>query len=97
MFSIEPPLSAAELAYQCGGKPPCTLKWQPGMLCFDLPNTSWTLPSGAVVPGLNWRAAILGYRSAAAASGTTANMLQYGALLGFTPDELVLLRLAMVT
>ena len=42
------------------------------MLCFDLPNASWTLDDGKTVPGLNERAAILGYRSAAAASGTTS-------------------------
>ena len=36
--SIEPPLSPAELAYQCGGAlPPCALRWQPGRLCFELP------------------------------------------------------------
>ena len=118
--SIEPPLSKAELSYQCGSssssqsgggsgsdtaagtaaaaaKPPCILKWQPGMLCFDLPNASWTLDDGKTVPGLNERAAILGYRSAAAASGTTANMLQLGTLLGFAPDsdEMVLIRLTM--
>ena len=114
--SIEPPLSAAELAYQCAGeKTPCKLKWKPGALCYDLPNTSWTLPSppeaadasaagssssssssgGQVVAGLNERAAKLGYRSAAAASGTTANMLQLAKLLGFAADELVILRAAM--
>lgn len=39
--SIEPPLSPAELAYQCGGAPPpCALRWQPGGLCFELPMVS---------------------------------------------------------
>ena len=66
---------------------PCVLQWQPGMLCYDLPNATWTLqPSGEVVIGLNERARQLGYRSAAAASGTTANMLEMGKLLGFKGD-----------
>ena len=100
--SIEPPLSAAELAYQCGSATsPCHLHWKPGALCYDLPNVSWVLPATSptepprVVPGLNERAARLGYRSAAAASGTTANMLQLAALLGFSSDELVILRATM--
>ena len=102
--SIQPPLSKAELAYQCARAPqprsvatppPCTLQWQPGMLCFTLPNISWTLSDGSTVAGLSERAALLGYRSAAAASGTTANMLQMAELLGFSSDERVLLRLAM--
>ena len=29
------------------------------------------------------------------ASGTTANVLRYGLMLGFSPDELVLLRLVL--
>ena len=121
--SIEPPLSEAELAYQCGGAAgagdeedeggvegsreksresragPCELKWEPGAQCFQLPNASWTLPDATgntvTVPGINARAALLGYRSCAAASGTTANMLQLGTLLGFRADELVLLRATM--
>lgn len=88
--SIEPPLSPDELAYQCAGQPPpCPLQWQPGALCYTLPNASWTLESGEVVPGVNERAALLGYRSAAAVSGTTANMLQLAELLGFGPHERV--------
>ena len=47
------------------------------------------------VPGYLARAQKLGYRTVAAASGTTANVLQYGLMLGFTPDEMVLLRLTM--
>ena len=93
--SIQPPLSAAELAYQCGdAAPPCALHWQPGRLCFDLTNASWQLPSmeGGKAPsrasrataGLNERVARLGYRSVAAASGTTANMLQMARLLGLS-------------
>ena len=61
-----------------------------------IPPASWTLPSGEAVIGLNERARRLGYRSAAAASGTTANMLQLSKLLGFTsPDEMALIRLTM--
>jgi hypothetical protein len=47
------------------------------------------------VPGFLARAEKLGYRTVAAASGTTANVLQYGLMLNFTPDEMVLLRLTM--
>ena len=93
--AIEPPLSAAELAYQCGdAPPPCALRWQPGRNCFELPAVNWTLPSGEAVPGLAVRAAALGYRLAAAVSGTTANVLQMARLLGFSPAECVPLRLA---
>ena len=75
----------------------CELKWHPGALCFDLPNASWVLPpSGERVPGLNERAALLGYRSAAAASGTTANMLQLAPYLGLQGDELAILRAALL-
>ena len=92
--SLEPPLSAAEIAYQCGGKaPPCKLQWNPGMLCYDLPNASWVVPPATKPsPGLNERAALLGYRSVAAASGTTATVLEMAKLLGFTSDELALFR-----
>ena len=48
-----------------------------------------------VTPGLIGRAAILGYRLVAGASGTTANVLQMAKLLGFAPDELVVLRATM--
>ena len=42
--SIEPPLSAAEAAYQCAPQPPpCKLKWNPGKLCYNLTNASWPL------------------------------------------------------
>lgn len=95
--SLEPPLSTAELSYQCGAlPPPCKLQWQPGASCFDLPNVSWELPSGQVLPGLRERVASAGYRAAAGASGTTANILQLALLLGFTSEELVVIRLAML-
>ena len=74
---------------------PCRLQWQPGALCYTLPNASWTLASGQVVPGVNERAALLGYRSAAAVSVTTAHMLQLGEFLGFGKQELVVLRATM--
>ena len=94
--SIRPPLSQAEIAYQCGSKPPpCMLQWQPGSLCYELRNVSWTLADGEVVPGVTERAARLGYRTAAAVSGTTANMLQLARLLGFRAEELVVLRATM--
>jgi len=83
--AIKPPLSPAELAYQCGAATPCTLRWQPGLSCFELPSVNWTLPSGEDVPGL-----------AAAVSGTTANVLQMATLLGFSADERVVLRAAML-
>jgi len=95
--SIAPPLSAAELKYQCNGTtPPCKLQWYPGQLCFDvLPVSFGNSSAGAPIPGYAQRAAALGYRTAAAASGTTSNMLQYARLLGFTSAELVLFRAAM--
>lgn len=94
--AIKPPLSPAELAYQCGAATPCTLRWQPGLSCFELPSVNWTLPSGEDVPGLAARASSLGYRTAAAVSGTTANVLQMATLLGFSADERVVLRAAML-
>jgi len=48
------------------------------------------------VPGLAARASSLGYRTAAAVSGTTANVLQMATLLGFSADERVVLRAAML-
>jgi len=65
------------------------------MLCFDLPSAPWVLPDGQEVAGLTERAARLGYRSCAAASGTTANMLQMAELLGFSHHELGMMRLTM--
>jgi hypothetical protein len=90
--SIVPALSAAELAYQCNGTAlPCKLHWYPGKNCYKITNATFS----AGVPGYAARAAKLGYRTVAAASGTTANVLQYGLMLGFSPDELVLLRLVL--
>ena len=94
--SIEPPVSPAEAAYQCApGHPPCKLKWNPGMLCYYLTNASWAVQGGEALPGYKARADLLGYRAVAAPSGTTANMLQLGSLLGFSADELALLRATM--
>ena len=45
--------------------------------------------------GYTARAKKLGYRMVAAVSGTTGNVLQYGYMLGFTPSQMVLLRLTM--
>lgn len=90
--TIDPPLSADELAYQCNGTaPPCKLHWYPGALCFKVLDAEFA----AGVPGYLKRATALGYRTVAAASGTTANVLQYGLMLGLKPEELVLLRLTM--
>ena len=90
--SIVPALSAAKLAYQCNGTvPPCKLHWYHGKNCYKITNA----PFSAGVTGYAARAAKLGYRTVAAASGTTANVLQYGLMLGFSPDELVLLRLVL--
>jgi hypothetical protein len=63
------------------------------MACHQV---NWSFATGETVPGLAARAAALGYRTAAAVSGTTANVLQMGALLGFGGEERVMLRAAMV-
>ncbi len=47
------------------------------------------------VPGLRARAEALGFRIAASASGTTANVLQMAWLLGFSAEERVVLRATM--
>jgi hypothetical protein len=95
--SIVPPLSRAELMYQCNGNvPPCKLHWYPGKLCYKLLDAKFSAPGATpVIPGYTSRAQKLGYRMVAAVSGTTANVLQYAHMLGFTPQQLVLLRLAM--
>lgn len=89
---IFPPLSARERAYQCPNGEPCVLQWHPGSACFDLVDT----PLGAG-PGLVARAEEWGLRLVAGASGTTANTLQMAVLLGLAPEELVLVRLAMIS
>ena len=90
--SIVPPLSAAELSYQCNGtKPPCKLHWYPGKNCYTIED----VPFASGTPGYLQRAKKLGYRTVAAASGTTANILQYALMLGFTAEEMVLVRLTM--
>ena len=85
--SISPPLSAAELAYQCNGSaPPCKLLWYPGKGCYDIvPNATW--PGG--IDGYAQRAVAYGYRTVAGPSATTANMMQLAALLNFDDDEQV--------
>ena len=80
--SIAPPLSKDELAYQCNETaPPCKLHWYPGALCYDVLDKALRAASGEVLPGYAARARALSYRTAAAASGTTANMLQYASLM----------------
>ena len=92
-LSIQPPLSAAELAYQCGGgggggggthappPPPCRLGWAPGKLSWRLPTPRPFRTMGGSglisIPGYLERAEALGYRAVAGPSGTTQNMLQY--------------------
>ena len=90
--SIVPALSAAELAYQCNGTaPPCKLHWYPGKNCYKITNATFS----AGVPSYATHATKLGYHTVVVASGTKANVLQYGLMLGFSPDELVLLRLVL--
>ena len=94
--AIAPPLSEDELAYQCNGTvPPCKVHWYPGALCYDILDEGLRAASGKALPGYAARARALSYRTAAGASGTTANMLQYATLMGFEGDELVAMRLAM--
>lgn len=89
--SLYPPLSPYEKRYQCGGQSLCKLAWYPGIQCYDIEDT----PFAKGVPGYVTRATALGYRVGAGPSGTTANVLQYGVLLGLDEGEMVLLRLAM--
>jgi len=91
--AIQPPLSPAELAYQCGSASSCKLQWYPGLLCFTVPEVPFS--SRPHVDGYKTRAKLQGYRVVAGPSGTTQNMLQLGALLGFTGEEFGLLRLTM--
>ena len=91
--SIQPPLSDDELRYQCNSTTvPCKLSWYPGLLCYDVPD----VPFGNNTAGYVTRAHALGYRIVAGASGTTANMLQLGLILGFEGEEMALLRLTML-
>jgi hypothetical protein len=90
---IFPPLSSRELEYQCAGaSPPCALHWQPGASCYSVLDT----PIGTL-PGYAARARRYGYRTVAGPSGTTANTLQLGALLGSDDTELLLLRATMAS
>jgi len=88
-----PPLSYDELTYQCNGSKirPCKLLWQPGQLCFDIVQADFA-PG---VKGYKDRAGLLGYRTVAGPSGTTANVMQMAKLLNFNAQELVLFRLTM--
>ena len=79
---LHPPLSAAELAYQCNGSAarPCKLLWYPGQRCYTI---NATATFGPRIPGYHARASALGYRMVAGPSGTTADVMQYAELLGF--------------
>jgi len=88
--SIVPPLSEREIQLQCNGTGPCPLHWCQGAhseYVVDAP------VSGR--PSYLARAKALNYRTVAGPSGTTANMLQIGLLLGMTHDELAALRVTM--
>jgi hypothetical protein len=91
---ISPPLSAAELSYQCNGKPSCKLQWYPGGLCYTLQDLPFRRRAAEPeVPGFIQRLAALGWRSVAGPSGTTATVLQLGQMLGLDPR---LMRLVMM-
>ena len=99
--SIDPPLSNAELDYQCAiTEDHCRLHWTPGLLGYALPTVSFSETQSAsepgYVPGYRDRAMALGYRVVAGPSGTAANVLQYGTYLGMEGDWLPLLRLTML-
>eukprot|EP00040_Diaphanoeca_grandis_P016332 m.84220 g.84220 ORF g.84220 m.84220 type:complete len:454 (+) comp25723_c0_seq1:183-1544(+) len=89
-----PPLSYDELVYQCNGSTarPCKILWYPGMNCFDVAPVDFA-PG---IKGYADRAKSLGYRTVAGPSGTTANVLQFASVLGFTGEEMVLFRAAML-
>jgi len=89
---VEPPLSEAELQYQCGERPSCKLRWYPGALCWNLTNLPFSQSRAGTVPGYGPRAAAQGWRIVAGPSGTTATTLQLGRLLGLDPR---LVRLVM--
>lgn len=90
--SIFPPLSQEEIKYQCGEEASCELKWFPGCRSYTL----FDAPVAEGVEGFVSRVTQLGWRTGAGPSATTANMLQLGKLLGFRPDEMVLLRVTML-
>lgn len=91
---LHPPLSPAELAYQCNGSTarPCKLHWYPGRDCYTINHTATFAPR---IPGYHARASALGYRMVAGPSGTTSDVMQYAELLGFGAQDQVLLRAAM--
>ncbi len=103
--SIDPPLSKAELAYQCSETaPPCRLHWVSGLNGFTLSKTAFSANGASKrLPGYIERANSLGYRTVAGPSGTTQNVLQYGMYLGMgmrpngaEDDWMPLLRLTML-
>ncbi len=103
--SIDPPLSKAELDYQCSETaPPCRLSWVSGLNGFTLSKTAFSAHGASeYLPGYVERANSLGYRTVAGPSGTTQNVLQYGTYLGMglrpngaEDDWMPLLRLTML-
>lgn len=106
--SILPPLSDDELAYQCNLTSPslqrtasvrCLMRWYPGALSYDLIDTPFrgadnSGNSGGI--GYLQVASGMGWRAAAGPSATTANVLELAHQLGFSKEELVVLRAAMI-
>lgn len=94
--SLRPPLSPAEIQAQCRGKEPCELGWCVGRNVLMLGSSSVRDSQGIARPGFLPRARALRYRHVAGPSGTTANVLQWAKLLGFSCHEFSQLRLAMI-
>lgn len=95
--SIYPVLSADEVAWECssGGVTPCKLKWTVGARDWLHPlNFPLAFGSSQAHPGYVERAEKLGYRIVAGPSGTTDNIMTIAGYLNFTPEEMVLVRLA---
>lgn len=94
--SIQPPLSAAELAYQCGVDAPCKLGWAPGKEVYRIATTPFRLAPR--IAGYAQQAATLGYRAVAGPSGTTQNTMQYASYvnMGGTTAWGPILRLTML-
>ncbi len=64
--SIVPPLSRAELVYQCNGTaPPCKLHWYPGKLCYKLLDANFSdaplIPGTAILPAATVCLHIIGH------------------------------------
>eukprot|EP00658_Telonema_sp_P-2_P024746 TRINITY_DN1995_c0_g1_i1.p1 TRINITY_DN1995_c0_g1~~TRINITY_DN1995_c0_g1_i1.p1 ORF type:complete len:319 (-),score=64.94 TRINITY_DN1995_c0_g1_i1:253-1209(-) len=78
---IQPPLSRAELQYQCGVAARCRLQWWPGSLCYTLIDTPFRQPPQEVA-GYLQRTGAVDWRVAAGPSGSTSDLIQIGRMLG---------------